>query len=150
MEEMADLALAADPGEAERPALVPYFDGERTPDLPDATGSLLGLRNDTSREAIALAAHDGVLGGLIAGRDALRSAGVSADGRVFLVGGGARSPAYRQRLADLLGDAVRVPHEDESVASGAAVQAAVVAGAGGFGDVAQRWALDSATELNPR
>lgn len=162
--EMASLALAADPREADRPTLVPYFDGERTPDLPDATGSLAGLRNDTSREAISLAAHDGVLGGLIAGRDALRATGVPADGQVFLVGGGARSEAYRVRLAELLGCAIRVPTEDESVAAGAAVQAAVVSEAAGstavagtgpsdhdaFASVAQRWGLGAGTDTEPR
>lgn len=156
LEEMASLALAADPYDSNKPTLVPYFDGERTPDLPDATGSFTGLRNDTSREAMALAAHDGVLGGLISGRDALRDAGVPADGQVFLVGGGARSAAYRVRLAELLGRAIRVPTEDESVAAGAAVQAAVVAGANAsdpapaLDGVALRWGLGAGTDTSPR
>ncbi len=153
-DEMAELALRADPGDPRRPVLVPYFDGERTPDLPDATGSLTGLRNDSSRESIALAAHDGVLNGLVGGRDALRAAGVPADGRVFLVGGGARSAAYRTRLAELLCAEVRVPDEDESVAAGAAVQAAAVAGGGEgpdpFGSVARRWHLGTGTDVAPR
>ncbi|MGI9578372.1 MAG: xylulokinase [Microthrixaceae bacterium] len=160
LDEMAALALAADPHEGTGPTLVPYFDGERTPDLPDATGSLTGLRNETSRESISLAAHDGVLGGLIAGRDALRASGVPADGRVFLVGGGARSAAYRTRLAELLGCAVRTPAEDESVAAGAALQAAVVAdesdtaaahaGPEAFAEVADRWNLGAGSDTEPR
>jgi len=140
---LAALALAADAAREHRPTLVPYFDGERTPNLPDATGSVTGLRNDTTREDLALAAHDGVLRSLLAGLDALRTAGVAADGRVHLVGGGARSPAYRQRLADLLGEAIVVPDEGEAVAGGAAVQAAAVVG----GDSSDVDALAGAWEL---
>lgn len=145
---LADLALAAsdDPGAT---LLVPYFDGERTPNLPDATGTFAGLTNATTREQLALAAHDGVLCGLLDGRDALRAAGASVDGRIFLVGGGARSSAYRQRCADLSGRAVVVPDTDETVATGAAVQAAVVAGGGAFDEVAGRWRLGAGTTIEP-
>jgi xylulokinase len=121
--------------------LVPYFDGERTPNLPDATGAFSGLTNATTREQLALAAHDGVLCGLLDGVDALRAAGASVDGRVFLVGGGSRSAAYRQRAADLLGRQVVVPATDETVAAGAALQAAAVFDGDDFGAVAERWNL---------
>ena len=147
---LSALALAADSGRPGRPSLVPYFDGERTPNLPHATGSLTGLRNDTSREDLALAAHDGVLEGMLAGLGALRRCGVPADGRVHLVGGGARSEAYRVRLAELVGKPIAVPVAEESVAAGAAVQAAAVAGAGDFTDVAERWGLREATIVSPR
>jgi xylulokinase len=145
---LASLALAgvADPGSV---VLVPYFDGERTPNLPDATGTFSGLTNATTREQLALAAHDGVLRGLLAGREALRDAGASVDGRIFLIGGGARSSAYRQRCADLSGQSVVVPDTDETVATGAAVQAAVVAGSGSFGDLATRWHLGAGTTVHP-
>ena len=153
LDALAEMALTADPVRGDRPRLVPYFDGERTPDLPDASGSLLGLRNDTSREDLALAAHDGVLSGLIGGLDALRSAGVQSDGQVNLVGGGARSAAYRQRLADLLGGPVCVPTEQEAAAAGAAVQAAVVVGEGAeadFAAVVRRWQLGRGAMVEPR
>ena len=65
--------------------LVPYFSGERTPNLPNATGSIFGLRTDTSRADLALAAHDGVLCGLLQGLGALERAGVSVDGTVCLL-----------------------------------------------------------------
>ncbi len=149
---LADLATAAvaDPGEV---MLVPYFDGERTPNLPDATGTWMGLTNATTREQLALAAHDGVLCGLLDGLDALRSQGAACDGRLFLVGGGSRSTAYRQRLADLSGRPVVVPHSDETVATGAAVQAAVVAGVlnggGTFADVVARWHLGEGDVVQP-
>lgn len=145
---LAELALTAtaDPGSA---LLVPYFDGERTPNLPDATGTFHGLTNATTREQLALAAHDGVLCGVLHGVDALRSVGATVDGRVFLVGGGARSVAYRQRCADLLGQAIVVPHSDETVATGAAAQAAAIAGGDTPDEVAERWQLGAGVEIEP-
>lgn len=145
---LAELALAAtdDPGEV---TLVPYFDGERTPNLPDATGGFLGLTNVTSREQLALAAHDGVLCGLLGGVDALAAVGASLDGRLFLVGGGSRSAAYRQRLADLSRRAVVVPDTDETVATGAAAQAAAVIERIGFDELAERWDLGAGIEVAP-
>jgi xylulokinase len=144
----ANLALAAavEPGTA---ILVPYFDGERTPNLPDATGTLAGLTNATTREQLALAAHDGVLCGLLDGIDALRACGASVAGRVFLVGGGSRSAAYRQRAADLLGHAVTVPHSDETVATGGAVQAAAIAGGETHEEIAARWSLGAGVTIEP-
>lgn len=145
---LAELALAAaeHPGS---PVLVPYFDGERTPNLPDATGTFFGLTTSVTREQLALAAHDGVLGGLLDGLDALHEVGCHTDGRTFLIGGGSRSRAYRQRAADLLGAPVIVPFTDETVATGAAVQAAVVAGAGSAEDVVSRWGLGAGQEVDP-
>ena len=140
------MVAAGDPGDV---MLVPYFDGERTPNLPDATGTWVGLTNSTTREQLALAAHDGVLCGLLDGLDALRSQGAACDGRLFLVGGGSRSTAYRQRLADLSGLPVVVPHSDETVATGAAVQAAVVARGDTFADVIARWHLGSGDVVQP-
>ena len=80
-----------------------------------ATGTIDGLTNATTREQIALAAHDGVLRGLLDGVDALRRVGATVDGRTFLVGGGSRSAAYRQRAADLSGGPVIVPDTDETM-----------------------------------
>jgi xylulokinase len=145
---LAELALGA----ADAPGtvmLVPYFDGERTPNLPDATGTFSGLTNLTTREQLALAAHDGVLCGLLGGVDALRAVGATVDGRVFLIGGGSRSAAYRQRAADLLGQQVVVPTTDETVATGAAVQAAVVVHAGTFDEIAERWRLGAGVAVEP-
>lgn len=146
---LASLALATadEPGE---PTLVPYFDGERTPNLPDATGSFLGLTNTTTREQLALAAHDGVLCGLLDGMDALTEVGASLDGRVFLVGGGSRSAAYRQRAADLTGAPVTIPGTDETVATGAAAQAAAVFDREEPGAIAVRWALGVGEVAEPR
>lgn len=138
---LAELALSAG-DDAAAVELVPYFDGERTPNLPDATGTITGLRTSTTREQLALAAHDGVLRGLLAGVDALRAAGVVVDGQLSLVGGGARSKAYRHRLTVAWGAPIRVPDADEAVATGAAVQAAATHTGERPSDVAARWQLD--------
>lgn len=145
---LADLALAATNGPS-TPVLVPYFDGERTPDLPDAAGLLAGLRTDTTREELALAAHDGVLCGLFDGLDALRAAGVETEGQLHIIGGGARSPAYRVRAAVLHGGPVMVPDDDETVALGAAVQAAAVASGRSPADVAADWPLGKGEVVEP-
>ena len=149
---LAQLALAA-PVTA-GPVLVPYFDGERTPNLPHAAGMMTGLRTTTTREEIALAAHDGVVCGLLDGLDALSAAGVVTDGILHLVGGGARSAAYRQRLAELAARPVLVPDADETVATGAALQAAVVyyggISGGSFTQVAAAWGLGRGTAVHPR
>ncbi len=145
---LAGLALAA-PGGPNPPVLVPYFDGERTPDLPDATGVIAGLRNDTTREELALAAHDGVLCGLFDGLDALRAAGVDVGGTLHLIGGGARSKAYRLRAAALHGEPVTVPDDDETVAVGAAVQAAAVATNRHPAEVAANWPLGRGDQVEP-
>ena len=149
----ADLALSAvdDPGSA---ILVPYFDGERTPNLPDATGTLVGLTNTTTAPQVALAAVDGVLCGLLDGRDALGALGVGLDGRIFLIGGGSRSAAARQRAADLTHTAVVVPDTDETVATGAAVQAAAAhehqtSPSTTIATMQQRWQLGAGTTIEP-
>ena len=143
----AAAALAAPVG-ANGVRLTPYFDGERTPNLPDATGTFEGLRNDTTPADLARAAHEGVLRGLLFGLDALAEAGASVGGRLHLIGGGAKSPAYRQILADLHGAPVRVPEADETVATGGAVQAAAVLGRP-FVATAEAWRLGAGVDVDP-
>src|SRR5690606_18599588 len=104
--------------------LVPYLEGERTPNLPTATGSLHGLTLHTSTPAhLARAAVESIACLLADAVDALVSQGVQP-GRFLLVGGAARSLSLRQALADVLGAPVLVPTPDEYVANGAARQAA--------------------------
>ncbi len=144
---LAELALQA--GSSAELTVVPWFDGERTPNRPDAAGAMTGLRTDTTREQLALAAHDGVLCGLLHGVDALAGCGVATDGLLHLIGGGARSVAYRQRCADLWQRPIVVPDADETVATGAAVQAAVAAGLGSFDELQQAWNLGAGTMVEP-
>jgi xylulokinase len=142
-----DLALGAPPG-AGGLTLLPYLDGERTPDRPDATGVLAGLRSDVSREQLARAAFEGVACGLLDGLDAL-SAFAPNDGPIVLVGGGAKSRAYRQVLADLGGRGVLVARGDEHVAAGACVQAAAVVSGTDPADVAAAWGLGTGDLVEP-
>jgi len=122
---LSALALAA-PAGADGLVLVPYFDGERTPNRPDATGSLLGVRHENTTPAhLARAAIEGLLCGLADGLDALREHGVAIE-RVLLVGGGARSEALRRIAPGIFATPVVVPPRGEYVADGAARQAAWV------------------------
>ena len=122
---LAELALNA-PAGAGGLTLVPYLEGERTPNRPDATGALHGLTLGTAhREHLARAAVEGLLCGLADAVDALEVAGVPVR-RVFLVGGGARSAAVQAIAPAVLGRPVVVPAPGEYVADGAARQAAWV------------------------
>ncbi|MCW2530556.1 MAG: xylB [Blastococcus sp.] len=122
-EELARLALSAPPG-ADGLVLVPYLEGERTPDRPESTGAVHGLRLTTATAAhLARAAVEGLLCGLADGLDALVASGARVD-RVVLVGGGARSPAVQRIAPTVLGRPVLVPPPGEYVADGAARQAA--------------------------
>jgi xylulokinase len=118
-----DLALAAEPG-AGGLTLLPYLDGERTPNLPAARGVLAGLTRANAGPAnLARAAVEGMLCGLADGVDALRGVGVPVD-RILLIGGGAASAAVRALAPAVLGAPVTVPEPAEYVAVGAARQAA--------------------------
>ncbi|WP_433720270.1 xylulokinase [Microbacterium laevaniformans] len=122
-DELSALALAAPAGAAGL-RLLPYFEGERTPNLPDATAELTGMTlASTTRENLARAAVEGMLRGLAAGLDAIRGLGVPIE-RALLVGGGAQSEAVRRIAPDVLGVPVDVPAAGEYVALGAARQAA--------------------------
>ncbi len=120
---LSALALAAEPG-AGGITLLPYLDGERTPDRPGATGVLRGLttRNAT-RENLARAAVEALLASLADAADRL-AVGGQAPGRVLLIGGGARSAAVRRLAPGIFFSPVLVPEPVEYVALGAARQAA--------------------------
>ena len=121
--ELARLALEAEPG-ADGLVLQPYFEGERTPNRPDATATLFGMSlASTRRETLARAAVEGLLCGLADGLDAIRRCGVPAT-RILLIGGAARNPAVAQIAAQVFDVSIVVPGIDEAVARGAAVQAA--------------------------
>ena len=116
-------ALAAGPG-AGGITLLPYFDGERTPVRPGATGVLHGLttRNATP-ENLARAAVEAVLASLADVASLLHGDGAQPE-RVLLIGGAARSEAVRAAAPGIFGTPVDVPEPEEYVALGAARQAA--------------------------
>jgi xylulokinase len=122
-DELGALALQAEPG-AGGLVLQPYFEGERTPNLPDATATLFGMTlASTTRAGLARAAIEGMLCGLADGLDAVRTAGVDAR-RILLIGGAAQNPAVAAIAAQVFDVPVVVPKPGEYVALGAAVQAA--------------------------
>ncbi|NKY88746.1 xylulokinase [Nocardia veterana] len=121
--ELDPLARQAPPG-ADGLVLLPYLSGERTPNLPHATGSLHGLRLETMRPThLARAAVEGMLCNMADALDRLRAAG-AAPRRVLLIGGASRSRFVAETAAQIFGVAVTVPEPEEYVAVGAARQAA--------------------------
>ena len=122
-DELGELALSAEPG-ADGLVLQPYFEGERTPNRPDATATLFGMTlGSTTRPNLARAAIEGLLCGLADGLDAVRGQGVDAQ-RILIVGGAAQNPAVQQIAAQVFDVPVVIPKPGEYVATGAAVQAA--------------------------
>jgi xylulokinase len=122
-DEVGALALSAKPG-ANGLSLLPYFEGERTPNRPHATGVFGGMNLNNSNAAdIARAMVEGMLCGLVDAVDALEKLGVNVK-RIILIGGAAKNPAVSQIAAALFGREVLVPPAGEYVANGAARQAA--------------------------
>ncbi|MCC6313991.1 MAG: xylulokinase [Thermomicrobiales bacterium] len=144
-----DRAGAIAPG-AEGLLLMPYLDGERTPNLPRATGSLNGLtaRNATP-DLLLRAALDGVAAGLAYSVEALARLGITAP-RATLVGGGSQHAAWRQAIADATGMVVVVRGGGEHAARGAGAQAAAVALAAPIDDVIAAWRPPVVAEIAPR
>ena len=122
-DEVGALALSADAG-AHGLTLLPYFEGERTPNRPDATGVFAGMNLNNSNPAdIARAMIEGMLAGLADAVDALVALGVNVN-RILLIGGAAKNPAIPTIASALFGREVLVPPAGEYVADGAAKQAA--------------------------
>jgi xylulokinase len=138
-DELSRLALSA-PAGADGLVLIPYLEGERTPNRPNATGAVHGLTLRTSDPAhLARAAVEGMLCALADGLDALVAQGATAN-RIVLVGGGARSEAVRRIAPALFGLPVLVPPPGEYVADGAARQAAWVTTGG---DAPPTWSAET-------
>ena len=115
---------------------VPYFSGERTPNLPNGRGCLFGLTPaNLTRENMVRASIEGVTFALKSGVDRLRALGLSCN-EIVLTGGGAQSALWRQMVADVFNAPVVTPLESEGAAFGAALQALhLVAGDAGFADI---------------
>ncbi|PWF27500.1 xylulokinase [Ancrocorticia populi] len=123
-EEFDELALSV--SDAGGLVLTPYFEGERTPNLPDATASLTGMTlANADRAHVARAGVEGLLVLMRGALDAVRASGAPID-RVLMVGGGAKSAAVRELAPSVLGVPVGVPVSGEYVALGAAKQAQYV------------------------
>jgi xylulokinase len=117
-------AVAATPAGAGGLVLLPYLAGERTPNVPDGSGVLLGLNAKTFSAAhLARAAMEGATMGMNYGLRRLAALGVQAK-EIRVTGGGAKSPVWRQIMADVFGVPVVAMVEDEGAALGGALQAA--------------------------
>lgn len=108
--------------------VLPYLDGERTPNLPDAAGTILGLRHRTTRQEILRAAYEGAVASLLEALEVLgaQSSGLDPGAPLVLIGGGAKGRAWRDVVVSLAGRPVEIPDAVEHVALGAAAQAAAV------------------------
>jgi xylulokinase len=122
--------------------VLPYLDGERTPNLPQAAGTITGLRHSTRPQEILLAAYRGAAFSLLSAVDVIDdlSSGIRADAPIVLIGGGAQGEAWQRVIGDLSGRAVAVPTDTELVALGAAAQAASVLSGEAPDAVARSWA----------
>lgn len=117
-------AAASAPAGADGLTLLPFLDGERTPNLPRGTGVYFGLdRRTLSQGHLARAAIEGATFGMAYGLGRLRTLGISPR-EIRLTGGGARSALWRQVAADVFAVPVVAMAQDESAALGAALQAA--------------------------
>jgi xylulokinase len=119
-----DAAVAATPAGTDGLVLLPYLEGERTPNVPEGSGVWLGLNKQTLQAGhLARAAMEGATMGMNYGLRRLADLGVKAK-EIRVTGGGARSPVWRQLMADIFGVPVVAMVEDEGAALGGALQAA--------------------------
>ncbi|MCQ2612151.1 MAG: xylulokinase [Treponemataceae bacterium] len=129
-----DAAAAKAPAGSNGVLVMPFFNGERTPNLPNGRASITGLTAaNTCRENIARASLESAVFAMRGGLDAFRALGFEPK-EIRLIGGGSKSPLWRQIAADILNLPIRVPALDEAAALGAAVQAL--------------WCLESQTDAN--
>jgi xylulokinase len=130
--------------------LMPYLAGERTPNLPTARGSIVGLgMANATPELLVRAALDGVAAGLAYSLEALARLGITAP-EVTLVGGGSQHDAWRQAIADATGLPVIVRGGSEHAARGAAMQALAIARGEPINSVVQRWRPEPVARIEPR
>jgi xylulokinase len=136
---------------ADTVVVLPYFDGERTPNLPAASGTISGLRHGTTPQQLLMAAYEGAVASLLVAFDAIGSAvgGLDPAAPLLLIGGGSRGRTWRSVVGRLSGRAVQVPDSAELVALGAAVQAATVLRGETAASVASRWGGGRGTVLDP-
>jgi xylulokinase len=131
--------------------VLPYLDGERTPNLPNAAASITGLRHTTEPGEILLASYQGAVLSLLEALDVIdaRSSGLDPAAPIVLIGGGARGATWRRVVQALSGRPVQIPDADELVALGGAAQAAAVLGGEAPDVIARRWDTRRGALLDP-
>jgi xylulokinase len=129
---------------------LPWLGGERTPNVPNASGMLSGLRYDTDKRSILQAAYEGLVATLLEAIAFLDQwAPQSTDAPLLLLGGGARGTAWQQSVRRLSGRPVLVVEMGELVAYGAAIQACAALTGEPLGTVARRWDARRGLLLGP-
>ncbi len=138
---------------AERTGVVvlPFMDGERTPNLPNAAASITGLRHATEPGEILLAAYQGAALSLLEALDEIdaHSSGIDPAAPLVLIGGGAQGVAWRRVVRALSGRSVQIPEATELVALGGAAQAAAVLAGGAPAEIARLWDTRRGILLDP-
>lgn len=132
--------------------VLPFLDGERTPNLPNATGTVTGLRHTTTPGQILRAAYEGAVFTLLTGLDAINAATgepARADAPLILIGGGAQGTAWRDTVARLSGRPLLIPANTELVALGAAAQATALLTGERPAEPAHRWRTTEGTYAEP-
>jgi xylulokinase len=126
---------------------LPWFDGERTPNVPNASGTIVGLRHDTRPQQVLMAAYEGASASLLDAVDAIaaQTGGLDPAAPLVLIGGGAKGRTWVDVVRRLSGRPVLIPDAQELVAIGAAVQAAAILGGEDPGVVAARWGTNRGT-----
>ncbi|MEV0372889.1 xylulokinase [Streptomyces sp. NPDC050636] len=130
--------------------MLPFLDGERTPNLPHASGLVHGLRHNTTAGQLLQAAYDGAVFALLQALDRVLDGDAAADTPLLLIGGGARGRAWRETVRRLSGRPVLVPEAQELVALGAAAQAAGLLLGEDPAAVARRWGTTRGAEYEAR
>ena len=130
--------------------VLPFLDGERTPNRPHASGTITGLRHATTPGQVLRAAYEGAAFSLLDALEQLHGSGsgLDPDAPIILVGGGSRGHVWQETIRRLSGRPVLVPVHDELVALGAAAQAAGVLLGEAPDDVARRWDTSAGTRLD--
>lgn len=144
-------AVRSAPTGAEGVMFLPYLNGERTPNLPNGSGVLHGLRGDNMTAAnLARAAMEGATLGLAYGMNRFRELGMSPS-EIRLTGGGSKSAIWRQIAADAFNAEVVSLETAEGAGLGAAIQAAFVKlGATAYEELCARLVvLDESTRCVP-
>ena len=153
VEDIESALLNTTPG-AEGLTFIPFLNGERTPDLPSAQGSLVGVSaSNFTKDNLIRSAIEGVSFGIVSGLNLILAGGRPE--RIILIGGGARSAQWRQLIADVSGAIVQVPVEEEAGCLGACIQAVfaeqrALGNSTSLSEIAAQWVrMDSERSATP-
>ncbi|MCP4846916.1 MAG: xylulokinase [Verrucomicrobiaceae bacterium] len=151
LDELENAVARSEPGAAGI-SFLPYLNGERTPNLPNGSGVIHGLRVENMRQSnLARAAMEGATLGLAYGLEGFRGMGITPS-EIRLTGGGSNSGQWRQIAADVFNTPVVMLSTAEGAGLGAAIQAAYcnASGAVGYSDLCSRFvAVDETTRCEP-